>query len=161
MTRVLVTGGGGFVGQWLVRALLRRDNEIWVAGVTTQPASSVLDQPDAKRVRWLECDVRDAAAVNAVVAEARPEQIFHLAAMSLIPQAEREPEAARRVNVDGAVNIGLSAAALTEQGDDPVLLVIGSGTQYGHHDRSEMPLTETAEQRPVSVYAATKREQEV
>ena len=44
---------------------------------------------------------------------------------------------------------------------DPRVLVIGSGEQYGRHDASELPLPETAEQRPFSPYAATKVAQEV
>jgi GDP-4-dehydro-6-deoxy-D-mannose reductase len=43
---------------------------------------------------------------------------------------------------------------------DPAVLVIGSGEQYGRHEASEMPLVETAEQRPRTVYAASKTAQE-
>ena len=44
---------------------------------------------------------------------------------------------------------------------DPVVLVIGSGEQYGRHERMAMPLGEDAECRPSSLYAATKLAQEV
>jgi len=44
---------------------------------------------------------------------------------------------------------------------DPAVLVVGSAEQYGRHERSELPLTEDAEQRPLTVYAATKAAQEV
>ena len=44
---------------------------------------------------------------------------------------------------------------------DPATIVVGSGMQYGQHDASEMPLTESTEQRPVTTYAASKAAQEV
>jgi GDP-4-dehydro-6-deoxy-D-mannose reductase len=43
---------------------------------------------------------------------------------------------------------------------DPVVVVTGSAEQYGRHDAAELPLRESAEQRPHSVYAATKVAQE-
>jgi GDP-4-dehydro-6-deoxy-D-mannose reductase len=44
---------------------------------------------------------------------------------------------------------------------DPAVLIVGSGEQYGRHDKSALPLDEEAEQRPSTVYAATKLAQEV
>src|SRR4029078_4000985 len=44
---------------------------------------------------------------------------------------------------------------------DPVVLVVGSGAQYGRHPESAMPLAEGAQQMPQSVYAASKVAQEV
>jgi GDP-4-dehydro-6-deoxy-D-mannose reductase len=44
---------------------------------------------------------------------------------------------------------------------DPVVLVVGSGLQYGRHGAAEMPLAESAEQRPLDLYAASKVAQEV
>src|SRR5262249_33208187 len=43
---------------------------------------------------------------------------------------------------------------------DPVVVIVGSGVQYGRHEESEMPLDESAEQRPVSTYGASKAAQE-
>jgi GDP-4-dehydro-6-deoxy-D-mannose reductase len=44
---------------------------------------------------------------------------------------------------------------------DPVVLLVGSGEQYGRHDEDQIPLRETAEQRPLTVYAASKAAQEI
>src|SRR5204862_8152221 len=57
----------------------------------------------------------------------------------------------------------LSAVATRKRSGtlDPVTIVVGSALQYGIHPPSEMPFRETAEQRPLTVYAASKLAQEV
>lgn len=107
-------------------------------------------------------DIRSDKDVARLFEDARPDVVVHLAGISHVPDAEGAPIKAYEVNVVGAVRL-LSAAATarTATGIDPLMLVIGSGTQYGDHPESEMPLPETAEQRPLSAYAATKAAQEV
>lgn len=160
--RVLVTGGGGFVGQWLAKALLERDDAVDLAGLGESSPSGVLSADELSRIRWLPLDVRDDRAVDEVVEQSRPDVVFHLAAVSFPPEADRAPVVTFDVNVLGTVRllhaIGLRRASGTL---DPVVLVIGSAVQYGRHDESDMPLDEGAEQRPVNTYAASKVAQEV
>jgi GDP-4-dehydro-6-deoxy-D-mannose reductase len=95
-------------------------------------------------------------------ASARPDVVIHLAGISHVPDAEGAPIKAYEVNVVGAVRLlWAGAAARKTGGSDPLMVVIGSGTQYGDHPAEAMPLPETAEQRPLSAYAATKAAQEV
>jgi GDP-4-dehydro-6-deoxy-D-mannose reductase len=162
--KVVVTGGGGFVGQWLARALLERDDQVWLAGLGKNPPSApaILTTAEWKAVKWLPTDIRSDHDVTQLFATARPDLVIHLAGISFVPEAEGAPIAAYEVNVVGAVRLLWAAAASRKAvGADPVMLVIGSGTQYGDHAATEMPLPETAEQRPLSAYAATKAAQEV
>jgi GDP-4-dehydro-6-deoxy-D-mannose reductase len=107
-------------------------------------------------------DIRNDDDVSTLFAAAKPDLVVHLAGISFVPDAEGAPIRAYEVNVVGAVRLlSAAAAARAATGIDPLMLVIGSGTQYGDHPASEMPLTETAEQRPLSAYAATKAGQEV
>jgi GDP-4-dehydro-6-deoxy-D-mannose reductase len=79
-----------------------------------------------------------------------------------VPKVEMDPGAAFAVNTIGAVHVAHAAATQRSAGDaDPLLLVVGSATQYGIHPPSAMPLTETTELRPVNTYAATKAAQEI
>jgi GDP-4-dehydro-6-deoxy-D-mannose reductase len=162
--KIVITGGGGFVGQWLARALLARGDEVWLAGPGDPPRGKEQILTDAELVstHWLPTDIRSDADVTRLFDVARPEVVVHLAGISHVPDAEGAPVRAYEVNVVGAVRLlSAAAAARTAKGVDPLMLVIGSGTQYGDHPESEMPLRETAEQRPLSAYAATKAAQEV
>ena len=161
--RVLVTGGGGFVGQWLARALLQRGDEVILAGVDGRPTSpEILEPREWDAVRWIPMDIRSDTEVCAGVDVSRPDLVVHLAGISFIPAATSAPTAAFEVNLLGAVRLLNELARRLTAGElEPTVLVVGSATQYGRHDQSSMPLTELAEQRPSTVYSASKSAQEV
>lgn len=161
--RALVTGGAGFVGQWLARSLLARGDSVDLAGLEQAFAGpAILSADERAQTRWLAADMRDTGAIDAAVEASRPDVIFHLAGVSFPPDADRAPTTTYDVNVLGAVRLLAAVARRKAAGIlDPIVLVVGSGVQYGRHDASEMPLTESAEQRPVNTYGASKAAQEV
>ena len=161
MARAFVTGASGFVGPWLCQALLAEGWDV-VAG-THGPAGENGGPPgfDREAVRWVSCDVRDSSALFALVERAAPDAIFHLAGVSFVPAASADPGAALEVNVSGAARLVSAVATLKGAGTiDPVVLVIGSGLQYGSHQPDRMPLPEDTPQEPRDVYAASKSAQE-
>ena len=162
MTRqALVTGGTGFVGQWLARALLAEGWGVVALGLHSLD-EGVLTPSERSAIQWLHGDIRDGDAVYHAVDRSAPDAIFHLAGVSFIPDARGTPAATYEVNVLGAVRLLAEVARRRQAGDlDPVILVVGSATQYGPHPSSEMPLTETAAQCPADVYAASKAAQEI
>lgn len=159
--RALLTGGGGFVAQWVIRAMRSRGWEVVASG----PEGSAPAQADAVaagEARWRQLDVRDAAALGAVLDAERPDAIVHLAAVAFPPAATADPAAAWGLNVVGTVGLLGALGARVKAGTlDPVVLVVGSSEQYGRHDAADMPLREEAAQRPLTVYGATKAAQEV
>lgn len=160
--RALVTGGGGFVGQWLARALLARGDAVWLAGLEPPTPAGVLTDEERASVRWLSVDVRRAEDLDRALDDSRPDLVFHLAGLSYVPDAQDAPARAWDVNVLGAVRLLSSIARRRGAGTiDPAVLVVGTAMQYGSHPAAEMPLTESAEQRPLTVYGATKAAQEV
>jgi GDP-4-dehydro-6-deoxy-D-mannose reductase len=161
--RVLLTGGAGFVGQWLARALLARGDAVDLSGLgTTFSGPPVLTADERRSVRWVPADVRDADEMAAVVKQSRPELIFHLAGVSFPPDADHSPIAAYDINALGAVRLLTAVQRGKLAGEvDPTIVVVGSGMQYGLHEPSEMPLGEDAAQRPLTTYAASKTAQEV
>jgi GDP-4-dehydro-6-deoxy-D-mannose reductase len=149
--RAFVTGDSGFVGQWLCRALLR---DGWdVVGFSldlSRPLDSEAELP---------LDAVD-AALDAILATPT-DAVFHLAGVSSLPAAAADAQSAMSVNVGGAVRV-LQAMhrAKTATGAAPVMLVVGSGEEYGRHDESELPLAERAACRPATPYGLSKWMQE-
>jgi GDP-4-dehydro-6-deoxy-D-mannose reductase len=163
MTRYLLTGGGGFVGQWLAKALLERGDAVDLSGLgATIDGPKVLTADERRRVRWLTADVRDSDDVELLVERSRPDVVFHLAGVSFPPDAERSPTTAYDVNALGAVRLLTAVRRRRAAGVlDPMTVIVGSGMQYGQHDAARMPLDENAAQRPVTIYASSKAAQEV
>ena len=161
--RILLTGGGGFVGQWLARALLERGDDLVLAGLGARPSEpAILTAAEWNAVRWQAMDICIDADIHRAVDVSRPDVVIHLAGVSFPPDAERDLVATYDVNTIGTTRLLDTLAGRRRSGSiDPVVVVIGSGLQYGPHDPSEMPLPESAEQRPITVYAASKAAQEV
>ncbi len=158
----LVTGAAGFVGQWLSGALLQGG---WsVSGVALAPLehSVVLTDDERAAITWHQADVRDGAALGAALDATPPDAIFHLAGISYVPAADADPGDACDVNATAAARLLAAVAARRAAGTmDPSVIVVGSAEQYGRQPDTRMPLPETADQCPLTVYAATKAAQEV
>ena len=93
---------------------------------------------------------------------AQPDVVLHLAAVSYVPDATANPGYAYEVNAVGTVRLLAEVRRHRVSGTaDPVVVVVGSAEQYGRHELNEMPLHEDVEQRPQSLYAASKVAQEV
>lgn len=156
----LVTGAAGFVGQHVARRLLR---DGWtVTGASASAAvPGILDAGELAAVRWETIDLRERGRF-APLLDAAPDAIIHLAGIAHVVVAQGDPDAAYDVNIGIAGRLLAEVRTRREAGTlDPVVLVIGSGEQYGRHDASAMPLGEETPQRPETVYAATKAAQEI
>ena len=157
--RALVTGAAGFAGQWVCRELIARGWE--VHGTSLEAPPTVEHNDPLAAVRWRVADVRRGEDLAAALDAGPFDAVLHLAGVAFVPTAQADPGTALEVNVVAAARLLAAVKARRSAGTmDPVVLVIGSGEQYGRHDASEMPLAETAEQRPHSVYAASKAAQE-
>lgn len=160
--RALVTGAGGFVGQWLCAALLEQGWDVAGATIGDVAPSPALPADRRAAVRWLSADLRASETPARLLAESRPDAIFHLAGVSSVPQAAADPAEAYEVNVVASARLLSEIASLRRAGTiDPALLIVGSAEQYGRHEPAELPLREESPQRPLTVYAASKAAQEV
>lgn len=160
--RALVTGGHGFVAQWAVRAMLDRGWAVTAGGLGAPADGGPLDRERRAAVHWVSLDVTQQEQVREVVERAAPDVILHLAAISHVLDALREPGRAYAVNTLGAVHLLTEVAWLRHAGAcDPTILVVGTAEQYGRHEASEMPMDEHAAQRPLTLYAASKAAQEI
>ena len=147
--RCLITGCEGFLGSHLADLLVENGQEVWGTAYAEADRLAHLEG----KIALLECDLADGDRVRKVVAEARPEAVFHLAAQSFVTVAWDSPEETLRTNVMGTFHL---LEALRETGGDPLVEVIGSSSVYGPCEEAEMPLGDRRELRPTSMYAVSK-----
>ncbi|WP_226863720.1 NAD-dependent epimerase/dehydratase family protein [Mycolicibacterium baixiangningiae] len=99
----MVTGGAGFVGKELVRALRDR-SDLLVADLLRYGTPDWLaGEPEGFAFRRI--DIRDAAATRELIEEFAPDVIVHLAAIHYIPECDKDPANAVATNVAGTVNL--------------------------------------------------------
>jgi GDP-4-dehydro-6-deoxy-D-mannose reductase len=160
--RALVTGGQGFVAQWAMRAMLGRGWTVTAAGIGHVAGPEILSEDQRRSIEWVEMDVTRGKEIAAALERASPDVLFHLAAISHVPDAMRNPARAYEVNTVGTVRLLVELADRRRDGrGDPVVLVVGSSEQYGRHAPEAMPLDEETEQRPLTLYASSKAAQEL
>ncbi len=104
--KVLVTGAAGFKASWLCAALNRLGASIYGTvrrAKSPQSAFSVLRL--AETIETLPLDVSDQQAVDAAFKRIAPEVVFHMAAMSTVPECISNPRRAYEINYIGALNV--------------------------------------------------------
>lgn len=156
--RALVTGADGFVGQWLIRALLEAGDDVTGATRGDHTRLTTLDVETATRVRWLSIDLLDPETLEAAVAEAKPDSIYHLAAQASVAQSLKDPAGTIETNVIGTANL---LEACRAHAPEAIVLAVGSAEIYGAVDPSALPLREDAPIRPNNPYAGSKAAAEV
>ncbi|GMK39867.1 GDP-mannose 4,6-dehydratase [Paenibacillus sp. CCS19] len=149
--KALITGINGFVGGHLASYLLSEGIE--VAGTCRCRQHNGEDALSNKNIRLIECELRDAAAVEEVIAAERPDHLFHLAAQSFVPASWASPSDTIHNNVAGQVHL-LEAIRLHKL--PTKVLIAGSSEAYGEVHTNEIPVTENNPLRPMNPYAISK-----
>ncbi len=143
-TKVVVTGGAGFIGSHLVDALVIRNYEVVVVDNLAGGSASNVDP----RARLVRADIRDLSALDTEFRGA--EIVFHLAALPRVQYSIQHPVLTHDVNVTGTRNV-LEAARLAG-----VRRVVYSASSSAYGDQSQMPLHEEMAPNPQSPYGAQK-----
>jgi GDP-4-dehydro-6-deoxy-D-mannose reductase len=157
--RVLITGITGFVGSHLAEYILQNHPGVEVYGIRRwrsriENVEHLLDQ-----IQILECNLVDASSVKALIADVRPDKIFHLAAQSFVPSSWNAPAESLTTNILGQLNI---FEALRESKlFDTWVQIACSSEEYGMVYPEEIPILETNPLRPLSPYAVSKVGQDV
>jgi GDP-4-dehydro-6-deoxy-D-mannose reductase len=168
--RALITGAAGFVARHLALELASSGWTVYGSNLpiphdssgTAPSGRSRIPRTDASFERLLEADVANAEAMRSVLDVAQPDALFHLAGVSSVAAAERDPPAAFLANSVGVVvTLHELNAWQKRTGRTVRCVVVGSAEQYGRHPVENMPLDESADQVPVTAYAASKCAQEI
>jgi UDP-glucose 4-epimerase len=145
MTRVLVTGGAGFIGSNLVRALLERGDEVRVLDNFSTGNRVNLDGLD---VEVVEGELRSYERVHNAIRGV--ETVFHLGALGSVPRSVQDPLTSSAVNIEGTLNVLLAAR------DEGIRRVVYSSSSSVYGTQRELPVREDLPPDPISPYGVAK-----
>jgi len=148
--RALVTGGRGFAGSWLARALLEKGAE--VSSLDRESAA-----PSGLELHGIEGDVndvvgdlRDGELVGGLLQDRSIDAVFHLAAQAIVGDANASPVPTFQTNIEGTWVV-LEASREAGVG---LVVVASSDKAYGPHE--QLPYTEESALQPVFPYDVSK-----
>ena len=141
--KALITGISGFVGPHLQAHLEK--NAIEVFGIDKHPAGE----------RVFEADMLDFGSIADIIAQVKPDLVFHLAGFSSVKKSFEQPELCKKVNVQGTKHL---LDAIMKAQIRPKTLIVTSAEVYGIP--KTVPIKETAELHPVTPYGESRKEQE-
>ena len=145
--KVLVTGGGGFIGSNLVRALAERGDEVRVLDNFSTGIRANLAEL-AEDVEIVEGELRSYERVHA--ATRGIELVFHQGALPSVPRSVQDPLTTSAVNVEGSLNVLLAAR------DEGVRRVVCASSSSVYGNSGTLPRVETANPDPISPYGVSK-----
>ena len=140
--KALITGSLGFVGKYLRAELEQHGYE--VVGLDIQPGD-----------RTLQADLMDAEQIRRIVAEERPNAIFHLAAQADVGKSWKAPQLTMQLNIVASLNLMEAVRAVDPKGIR--MVIVGSSDQYGNLGTAGANVTEDMELKPQTPYAISKR----
>ena len=145
--RALVTGGGGFIGSNLVRALLARGDGVRVLDNFSTGSRRNLAGLE-RDVEIVEGELRSYERVHNAVRGT--EVVFHLGALGSVPRSVQDPLTSGAVNVEGTLNVMLAAR------DEGIRRVVFASSSSIYGNQPELPLRETMAPDPISPYGVAK-----
>jgi CDP-glucose 4,6-dehydratase len=134
---VLVTGGTGLLGSWLVAALVERGARVVLLVRDRVPDALVFTSGAADRCVQVSGDVRDGETVERTLTEYEIDAVFHLAAQTIVEHALRSPVNTFRSNVEGTWEL---LDACRRSGAPTRIVVASSDKAYG--DQPVLPYKE-------------------
>ena len=157
--KVLITGITGFAGSHLAEYILEHQPGVEVYGIRRWRSRIENVEHLLDKIQIVESNIVDSSSVKALIADVRPDKIFHLAAQSFVPSSWNAPAESLTTNILGQLNIfeALRESKLM----DTWVQIACSSEEYGMVYPDEIPIRETNPLRPLSPYAVSKVTQDV
>ena len=158
--KILVTGGAGFIGSHVVQALLNRGDEVVVVDNLNDYYDVQLKKDRLKmilqEVTFYELDIADLEGMRKVFFDNKIDQVCHLAAQAGVRYSLENPFAYEKANNVGTLNI----LELMKEFGVKDLVYASSSSVYGGNKKTPFSVEDNVD-RPVSLYAATKKYNEL
>ncbi len=149
---ILVTGGAGFIGSWLVKKLLESKAKVIVLDLkTSTPVLDSLSLAQKKNLKLIRGDVCNEMLVRQILKKYKIKTIFHLAAQAIVSIAIKNPKKTLKTNICGTWNI-LEACRLFKKVEQ--IIIASSDKAYGNH--KHLPYTESAPLKGTAPYDVSK-----
>jgi nucleoside-diphosphate-sugar epimerase len=128
--RVLLTGGYGCIGSWIVRNLLGRGDQAWVYDLKEDPRRLrlILDEEQVRQVHFVRGDVTDLTGLRATLSDHHITHVVHLAGLQ-VPVCRADPVLGAKVNVLGT--LAVFEAVRQAQGQVQRLVYASSAAVFG------------------------------
>lgn len=147
MAHYLVTGGCGFIGSHLVKALVKRGERVRVFdNCTTGKVENIADVAD--KIEFCSADLQDIDAVSQAVEGI--DYVFHQGALPSVARSVADPIATNNVNINGTLNL------LVASRDADVKRVVYAASSSAYGNRPKSIKSEDLPPNPASPYALTK-----
>ena len=150
--RSFITGVDGFIGSWLAEALLAAGDQVFGFTRRASPGEGLDDGQDDGVVRLLG-DLTSRPALSDAIAAARPDRVFHLAALNNIRESFDDPARTIETNVVGSLNL---LDAVRRSAPAASVVSVGSSAEYGKTAAGVPALTEELPLVPTSPYGVSK-----
>ena len=149
--KFLVTGGAGFIGNNIVRLLLKNGHNVDILDNLQvgrkENISDIFDQVD-----FFEIDIRDKKKLEKIIKDY--DGIFHEAALTSVTESFEKPQLYKDVNIDGTKNIFEIA-----EKENIRVVYASSSSIYGNV--KQIPIKENLEKKPMNPYGQTKLDDEI
>ena len=143
----LVTGGAGFIGSHIARALLDSGARVRIIDDLSTGSTKNLDEIGGE-AEFINASINDVAALNRALQGV--ELVFHEAAIPSVPRSVQQPRETHDASVNGTFNVLLAAR------DAGVRRVVYAASSSAYGDQIESPKVESMRPDPLSPYAAAK-----
>lgn len=148
-SKILITGGAGFIGSNLVEYFLQNNNEVvCLDNLSTGHKKNIAEFFNHPNFQFFEGDIRHLDVCKIAVRDC--EYVFHQAALGSVPRSIKDPVTTNAVNIDGFLNM------LTAARDEGVKRFIYAASSSTYGDSTALPKVEENIGRPLSPYAITK-----
>ncbi|MGR3659681.1 MAG: D-erythronate dehydrogenase [Paracoccaceae bacterium] len=153
--RILITGGGGFIGQKLAKKLCENGslNGQDITEITLADVQEPLEFQTNIPVHRIVSDISSASDVNALF-ESKPDVIYHLAAI-VSGAAEADFDLGMRINLGGTMNVLDAARKLGESSGTPPMVIYASSVAV-HGGEAPETVTDGVELNPQTSYGIQK-----
>ena len=149
--KALITGISGFAGSYLAEFLLDKDYKVFGTFYDKSTFSNL--NGFIYNIKIFENNIKNYNDLKQIIKKVQPDEMYHLAAISFIPTALKNPKITFDTNLYGTLNL---YKAIIELKLNPKILFVGSADEYGLVNEKDIPIDEDCPLKPLNPYSISK-----